>query len=92
MSSWMQYEATKFAYEEQKRQHRELARRPALVRAGFGRRLAAWSGALLLGYGQRLASYGRRGGAAAPRRHEQALQNPPVEMVSWRELRNYVPD
>jgi hypothetical protein len=24
--------------------------------------------------------------------YDQALMNPPVEMVSWRELRNYVPD
>jgi hypothetical protein len=67
MSSWMQYEATKFAYEEQKRQHRELAGRPAPARAGLARRLAAWSGALLLGYGQRLVSYGRRGVAFQPK-------------------------
>jgi hypothetical protein len=72
MSSWMQYEATKFAYEEQKRQHRELARHAVPGRAGLARRLAAWSGALLLGYGQRLMSYGRRGGVAALRKSEMS--------------------
>jgi hypothetical protein len=70
MSSWMQYEATKFAYEEQKRQHRGIARTSAPVRDGVMRRLAAWTGNLLTGYGQRLVSYGRRGKAAALRQAE----------------------